>query len=83
MASICIKYAAYMPYSDICHIQVHICGYRKYMSLYIYGYTSEGVRELGWEVTGGARPKKFGDRCTIASMHIRGICLFLSPVSKK
>ena len=54
-----------MPYSDIWHIQVHICAYmwEIYVSVYVhlYGYTCEGVRELGRRVTGGARPRKFGD----------------------
>ena len=56
-----------MPYSEfhiysIYHIEVHIREYTGNMSLSVYGYMREGVRELGREVTGGAWPKKFGDR---------------------
>ena len=62
---------AYMPYSDVCHIQIHICGYIGSICLcespHIYGNTCEGVRELGQEVTGGAQPKKFGNRCFSAT----------------
>ena len=36
---------------------------------------SEGVRELGREVTGGAQPKKFGDRCSKAYIEPRFVCL--------
>ena len=53
-----------MPYSDIWHIQVHICAYmwEIYVSVYVhlYGYTCEGVRELGRRVTGCTAKKVWG-----------------------
>ena len=43
------------------------------MYVHIYAYTCERVRELDREVTGGARPKKFGDRWSILILRINAL----------